>query len=131
MTHSFTVTALLPASPQTVYDTWLDSTGHSRMTGSPAHASATVGDPFDAWDGHISGRNLELAPGRRIVQSWRAEDYTEADGHSRIEVTLEPVPDGTRLILVHSNIPDNQTGHEAGWNKHYFEPMQVYFSRGK
>ena len=109
---------------------WLDSDGHTKMTGSPAHATALVGDAFDAWDGHISGTTLELEPGKRIVQSWKAEDYLESDGHSQIDVTLEPVEGGTRITLVHSNVPDNQTGHEAGWVTHYFEPMQRYFSRG-
>ncbi len=127
MTIEFTVTALLPAQPQAVYDAWLDSDGHSKMTGSPAHATANVGDPFDAWDGHITGKNLELEPGKRIVQSWRAEDYTESDGFSQIEVTLEAVEGGTKITLIHSNVPDNQTGHQAGWLSHYFEPMQDYF----
>ena len=127
MTIEFTVSDAIPAAPQAIYDAWLNSDGHSKMTGSPAHASANVGESFDAWNGHISGSNVELEPGRRIVQSWRAEDYTEADGHSQIEVTLEPVADGTRLTLVHSNVPDNQTGHQAGWVTHYFEPMKKYF----
>lgn len=127
MTIQFTVTAVIPASPKEIYDAWLDSEKHSRMTGSPAHATPNVGDSFDAWDGHITGQNLELQPAKRIVQSWRADDYTPQDGHSRIEVTLDAVADGTRITLVHSNVPDNQTGHEAGWVTHYFEPMQQYF----
>ena len=45
MTIEFTVTAIIPVSPQTIYDTWLDSEGHSKMTGSPAHATATVTSP--------------------------------------------------------------------------------------
>jgi uncharacterized protein YndB with AHSA1/START domain len=84
------------------------------MTGSPAHATANVGEPFDAWDGHITGQNLTLEPGNRIAQSWRADDYAESDGHSEIEVILEPVEGGTKITLVHSNVPDNQTGHQSG-----------------
>jgi len=127
MTIEFTVSDIIPASPQAIYDAWLDSEGHTKMTGSPAHATANVGDPFDAWEGYITGKNLELEAGKRIVQSWRAADYTESDGHSQIEVNLEAVKDGTKITLVHSNVPDNQTGHQAGWLSHYFEPMQNYF----
>ena len=127
MTIEFTVSDVIPASPQIIYDAWLNSDGHTKMTGSPALASAKVGDPFHAWDGHITGKNLKLDSGRRIVQSWRADDYTESDGYSQIEVTLEPVEGGTKITLVHSNVPDNQTGHQAGWVSHYFEPMKRYF----
>ncbi len=128
MTIQFTVSDVIPASPHAIYEAWLDSDGHTKMTGSPAHASASVGDPFDAWDGHISGTNLELEPDKRILQSWRAADYTKEDGHSQIEVTLEPIEGSTKITLVHSNVPDNQTGHQAGWVTHYFEPMKKYFS---
>ena len=73
MTLEFTVSAIIPASPETIYEAWLDSDGHTKMTGSPAHATANVGGAFDAWDGYISGKNLELKPGERIVQSWRGQ----------------------------------------------------------
>jgi uncharacterized protein YndB with AHSA1/START domain len=131
MTIEFTVSAVIPASPETIYDAWLDDDGHSKMTGSPAHAGANVGDPFDAWDGYISGQNLELDSGKRIVQSWRAKDYTESDGYSKIEVNFEPVEEGTRVTLFHSNVPDNQTGHQSGWVTHYFEPMIKYFGSNR
>ncbi len=127
MAHEFTVSVVIPASPQAIYEAWLDSEGHTKMTGSPAHITDKVGDAFDAWDGYISGRNLELVPGKWIVQAWRGKDYTEADGHSRIEITLAAAEGGTKLTLFHSNIPDNQTTHDTGWPKHYFEPMKKYF----
>ena len=131
MTIEFTVSAVVPTSPKTIYDAWLDTAGHTKMTGSPAHASPIVGESFEAWEGYISGVNLALEPGKRIVQSWRAQDYTEADGHSQIEVTFEPVDGGTKITLVHSNVPDNQGGHESGWGTHYFEPMKAYFEENE
>ena len=73
MTLEFSVSAVTPASPQAIYNAWLDSEGHTKMTGSPANSSANVGDSFDAWDGYITGKNLEIEPGKRIVQSWRTK----------------------------------------------------------
>lgn len=127
MTIEFTVSAVIPASPEEIYEAWLDSEGHSKMTGSPAHATAIVGDSFDAWDGYISGKNLELEPGKRIVQSWRGASYKNSDEDSQIEVIFEAVDDGTRITLTHTNVPDDQGSHEPGWTTHYFEPMQRYF----
>ncbi len=129
MAIEFTVSAVIPASPQTIYDAWLDSDGHTKMTGSPAHATPSVGDAFDAWDGYISGRNLELISGKRIVQSWRGSTYKESDEDSQIEVLFEAVEGGTRVTLAHTNVPDDQASHEPGWTKHYFEPMQNYFGK--
>lgn len=57
MTIEFSVSAVITASPEEIYDAWLDSNGHTKMTGSPAHATAKVGESFNAWDGYISGRN--------------------------------------------------------------------------
>ncbi len=99
------------------------------MTGSPAHATAIVGDSFDAWDGYISGKNLELQPGKRILQSWRGSSYKDSDGDSQIEVNFEPVDGGTRITLNHTNVPDDQASHEPGWTTHYFEPMKKHFEK--
>jgi hypothetical protein len=67
MSYQFTLREVIPATPQAIYDAWLDSDGHTGMTGGKAEASANPGAGFIAWDGYISGRNLDLAPGRHIV----------------------------------------------------------------
>ena len=66
------------------------------MTGGAATASAAVGGAFTAWDNYISGCNLALEPGRRIVQSWRTTRFTAEDADSQIEVLLEAVGGATR-----------------------------------
>jgi uncharacterized protein YndB with AHSA1/START domain len=128
MSYSFTLTDIIPAPPAAVYDAWLDSRAHGAMTGAKASQSPRIGAKVTAWDGYISGQNLELEPGRRIVQSWRTTKFTEADPDSRIAVTLRPVPGGTRLILRHSRVPDGHTSYEdGGWQNSYFTPMKAYF----
>jgi activator of HSP90 ATPase len=98
------------------------------MTGSAAKAKPEEGAAFSAWGRYIKGRNLTLEPGRRIVQSWRTTKFTRKDPDSQIEVLLEPVTNGTRLTLHHTNVPDGHTGYQdGGWQEHYFEPMKRYF----
>lgn len=129
MAFSFTLTDTIPATPRQIYDAWLDSRGHTAMTGSAAEASATEGGTFAAWGGYISGRNLTLEPGRRIVQSWRTTRFTAEDPDSRIEVLLEPAAGGSKITLHHSNVPDGHIGYQnGGWQEHYFAPMKRYFS---
>jgi uncharacterized protein YndB with AHSA1/START domain len=129
MGYDFSLTALIRATPQAIYDAWLDSRGHTEMTGGEAEMSTETGGVVSAWDGYISGRNLELVPHTRIVQSWRTTQFTEQDADSRIIVTLAPAAGGTILTLEHCNVPDGQTSYEqGGWQSHYFEPMQRYFA---
>jgi uncharacterized protein YndB with AHSA1/START domain len=127
MPIEFTVSDVVSATPQEVYEAWLSSDGHTEMTGGEAHASDSVGAKFDAWDGYISGKNLELAPGKRIVQSWRTTEFKKSEPDSRIEVTLEAVTGGTKVTLRHLNIPDDGGHYEQGWHDHYFEPMKERF----
>jgi uncharacterized protein YndB with AHSA1/START domain len=130
--YAFTLTTTIPASPQEVYEAWLDSVIHSEMTGGEASMSDETGVEVSAWDGYITGRNLELVPGERIVQSWRTTQFTDEHEDSRITVTLEAVEDGTLLTLEHTNVPDAQTSYEKdGWEKHYFGPMKEYFGNRK
>jgi len=128
MSYSFTLTTTLPAAAQEIYEAWLDSIAHSQMTGGEARMSDELGAEVSAWDGYISGRNLELVPGERIVQSWRTTQFADEQADSIITVTLEETADGTLLTLVHSNVPDEQRSYEeGGWQSNYFEPMQDYF----
>ena len=129
MPYAFTLTTTIPASAQEIYDAWLDSLTHSEMTRGEASMSDEVGAEVSAWDRYITGRNLELVPSERIVQSWRTTQFTDKHEDSIITVTLEEVEGGTLLTLVHSNVPDEQTSYEqAGWQEHYFEPMKEYFA---
>ena len=76
------------------------------------------------------GRNLELVPDRRIVQSWRTSEFAADDPDSTITIELTPLGAGTRLSLRHVGVPDGQTAYEkGGWRDNYFEPMKAYFAR--
>ena len=124
----FEVSALIPATPEQIFDAWLDSQGHAAMTGSPAKASPERGAEFEAWDGYIRGRNLVLERPARIVQSWRTTHFEASDPDSQIEVLLEPRGGGTQVTLRHTGLPAHGSQYETGWPTHYFEPMRSHFS---
>jgi len=128
MTESITVSALFNTSAQKIYQAWLNSHEHSGFTGSEAVVSARKGGKFTAWDGYISGKNLELTPFRRIVQTWRTTDFNENDPDSLIEIHFEEKNDKTTVTINHSNIPKGQgKGYKKGWTDFYFLPMKEYF----
>src|SRR5688572_30564748 len=124
-TESIRVSGIVSATPEHVYDAWLEGREHSAMTGGKATAAATVGAPFSAWDGYIWGRNLELERGHRIVQTWRTSEFPKDAADSRLEILLEPVEGGTRITFVHSELPETQSaGYRDGWRSFYLEPMK-------
>jgi uncharacterized protein YndB with AHSA1/START domain len=129
MPYDYSLTAFIPASARDIYNAWLDSLAHSEMTGGQANISSEPGGAFSAWDGYISGRNLELVPGERIVQAWRTTKFAEDHEDSIVTITLEDRDDGALLTLSHSNVPETHLGYEqGGWDTHYFEPMIAYFT---
>jgi len=127
MALEFEVSAKIDATPERIYAAWLDSQSHSDMTGGQAVVSAVEGERFEAWDGYISGLNLELESPRRIRQSWRTTEFAEDDEDSLLEVTFEPEGQGTLLRLRHWNLPDHGMQYRQGWVDAYFEPMKAYF----
>jgi uncharacterized protein YndB with AHSA1/START domain len=129
MAESFEVSKVLAVRPERLYGAWLDGAEHARFTGGPATGSARVGAPYSAWDGYIQGKNLELESPRRIVQSWRTSEFPEGAADSKVEVLFDAVEGGTRLTVRHTDIPDGQADrYRDGWDKHYFAPMEKYFS---
>ena len=129
MVETIELSTILPVSPEKLYRAWLDSAEHSAFTGGAAIIEPQVGGAFSAWDGYIQGLTLVLEPFRRIVQTWRSSDFPESSGDSRLEVLLDEVEAGTKLTLIHSEIPDGQgEEYRQGWVENYFDPMEEYFS---
>jgi activator of HSP90 ATPase len=119
-------TVTFKASPHEVYEMLMDSKKHAAFTGSPAEISREVGGAIMAFDGYITGKNIELIPDRKIVQSWRAIDWAE-DYFSTVTFELSAVPEGTRLDFIHANVPEGtEEEFTQGWIENYWEPMKVF-----
>jgi uncharacterized protein YndB with AHSA1/START domain len=129
MSERIELQRIVPTTPQRLYRAWLDGPTHAAMTGGAATVeSREVGGRFTAWDGYIDGVHLALEPGRRIFQSWRSDDFPADAPESHLEVRLARAPGGTRVTLVHREIPDGQgPASLEGCEAHYLEPMIRYF----
>ena len=125
-------TVIIPANPEEVYEAFVNARIHSEFTGSKATGKPTVGGKFTAWDGYIFGKILELEKGKRIVQEWKTTDWAEGYAPSRLELTFEKVENGTKIVMVQSNVPEEQADELAdGWDEFYWKPLKEYFSRKK
>jgi activator of HSP90 ATPase len=111
------------ANPKKVYDSLLDAKAFAAFTGAPATIDANVGGAISGFGGMITGINVELVPGKRIVQAWRAGNWPEGI-HSIVTFNLAPAGNGTKLTLDHSGAPDgSEEMLEGGWHKMYWEPL--------
>ena len=62
------------------------------------------------------------------MQAWRTTEFAPGDPDSRLEVLLEKTARGTKVTLVHTNIPAGQgPEYRKGWLDFYFKPMKEYF----
>jgi Activator of HSP90 ATPase len=128
MKNGFTLSETIHATPAEIYEAWLSSEGHAVLTGSPAKVDGNVGGEFSAWDGYIFGRTLELTPNQRIVQAWRTSEFPDKAPDSHLELLLEEVAEGTKITLIHSDMPEDQAdSYRQGWEDFYFKPMKKYF----
>ena len=79
------------------------------------------------------GTFLLLMPGRMIVQTWRGSNWKRSDLDSVLTFTFEGVPGGSRLTMVHANVPDANAksigSRTGGWHGHYWRPWKAYLKR--
>jgi activator of HSP90 ATPase len=120
----------IPAKPEEVYDAIMDEKKHAAFTGSKAVINPKVGGKFTAWDGYISGKNIKLERGKRIVQEWKTTEWPDYPP-SMLELLFKSKNNGTELTMVHSKVPLEQAeSYRKGWYDSYWEPMKKYF-KGK
>ena len=117
------------ASPAKVYDLLADSRKHSAVAGKKATISRKVGGTFSACGNDVSGVNVDLVPGRRIVQAWRHQRFPEGV-FSMAAFTLTPTPDGgTELVLTHRGVPKDLIPEtERTWREQYWSRIKAYLA---
>ena len=118
-----TVSRTIPASPAEVFDVWLDPKspggpwfGPERVILNPVvdglyyHCVLHEGRTWAHY-----GRFVRLDRPRVIEHTWMSEATRGLE--STVTVTLEPKGNETLLTLRHSDLPDDEMGHqhEEGW----------------
>lgn len=117
------------APPATVYDILADAKKLSAVTGMKATISRKIGGTFSISENEVSGINVDLVPGRRIVQAWRHRRFPEGI-FSMAAVTLTPTADGgTELVLTHRGVPKELIPEtELAWREQYWSRIKAYLA---
>lgn len=116
--------------PEVLYELLTDSRKYTDLTGEKAEISRKVGGTFSVQGGLITGINVDLVPGKRIVQAWRNIDFPEGI-FSMAAFTLTSLKDRTaELVLVHRGVPKALIPDiENMWRKNYWEKIKSYIIR--
>jgi uncharacterized protein YndB with AHSA1/START domain len=131
-TRTIVQKVIIPATPDEVYEAFMDPEKHSEFTNTMTTGSKEVGGEISASDGYISAKNIELKKGKRIVQEWTTTEWPEGYPPSLLELDLKKVPHGTELTMTHSEVPDEQADDYAeGWMDYYWNPLVEYFKRSR
>jgi uncharacterized protein YndB with AHSA1/START domain len=114
----------ISASPSAVFKCLTDSASFEKMTGGrKADISKEVGGAASMFGGDIRAVNVEIVPGKRLVQSWRSSNWPEG-AHSIVRFELKAEGKGTKLIFDQAGYPEGaQDMLSGGWHKMYWEPM--------
>ncbi|MBX3658117.1 MAG: SRPBCC domain-containing protein [Ramlibacter sp.] len=132
-TQDIVVDEVLPHAPETIWKTLTTGALMARWLMEPHGFAPVPGTRFTyqtkaagEWDGTIHCEVLEVVPNERFVYAWRGGHESNSGYGSPLDTvvtfTLTPVPEGTRLRLVHSGFitPTNDTAFQNmsnGWRK--------------
>jgi uncharacterized protein YndB with AHSA1/START domain len=128
-------TISIAASPETVWEFFVDPEKLTRWKGMQAELDPTPGGIYrcEVIPGHTArGEFVELDRPHRLVFTWGWENESAVPpGTSTIEVELTPEGDGTSLHFVHRDLPDAEAAasHAHGWD-HYLPRLEVAASGG-
>jgi len=126
-------TVYFDAPPHAVFEALIDAKTHAAFTGDTARIARRAGGAFSVWGGYATGKTLRLEEDKVIVQSWRTTDFAPDDKDSKVMFHFSRKGAGTRLMFVHSDVPDDQVeAIKQGWIDFYWTPLKAYLaSKGK
>jgi uncharacterized protein YndB with AHSA1/START domain len=118
-TEPLTASVHIEATPEQVFEYFTSPEAFVRWMGERALLQPAPGGAFevDINGVPVRGRYLEVDPPRRVVVSWGVAGSSGLPpGATQVEFTLSPTEAGTRLHLVHRNLPPDQAAmHGTGW----------------
>lgn len=122
-------TVTLPCTPKQAYDLLMTTRLHAAFTQHKAKVSTKVGGKVEAYDGYIEACNLELKPGKRIVQAWRTNEWP-AGWFSKATWTFTKANGGTKLAFSQTHVPvKGYDDLKDGWKLWYWDLMKQYLAK--
>lgn len=114
----------IAGSPQAVYEVLTSTEKFEAMTGGrAAKISGEVGGRSTMFGGDIQAHNVELVPGKLIVQAWRSNAWPEGV-YSICRFSLSAEGGGTKMVFDQAGYPDEAHDMlDGGWHQMYWQPL--------
>ncbi|HYJ49106.1 MAG TPA: SRPBCC domain-containing protein [Microbacterium sp.] len=123
----------IAATPETVFGYLVTDAGITAWMGDWARVEPVLGGAFAVNIAGYGARGtfLEIDPPRRVTVSWGFEGSdTLPPGSSTVSFELSPTRAGTRLEVVHTDLPEGEVpGHVDGWD-HFLPRLAIAASGG-
>jgi uncharacterized protein YndB with AHSA1/START domain len=117
-------TFFINANRDEIFNALTNSLSIELWTGYPAEMEPLPGKEFSLWEGDITGKNLEIIPGNKIVQEWY---FNDPDNISIVTIELVDEKNGTRINLLHTNVPEDAFKNLVyGWKEYFFGALKKY-----
>jgi uncharacterized protein YndB with AHSA1/START domain len=118
------------AEPKAVYEALMDTRRHKKFTGADAKISKRVGGDVSCYDGYINAINVELEPGKRIVQAWRGRDFGVGIWSIATFALKKARGKKTTLNFTQYGVPDEHfSSMSKGWREAYWDKLNDYFAK--
>ena len=112
----------ITADPEEVFAALTNPFQIELWSGYPADMKAEEGYVFSLWEGDITGVNLEVVPGKLLVQEWF---FGEQEKQSIGRITLKKEGARTLVGLTHTHIPEDVYEEiTGGWKEYYLEAIK-------
>ncbi len=115
------------ATPADLYQTLMDGKRHGALSGQPTTVSHRVGGKWKV--GHdLEGKNLKLTKDKRIVQTWRANNWPKGV-YSKATFALAKAPGGAKITFTQTGVPSQYLKEiSTGWKAYYWGPLRKAFA---
>jgi activator of HSP90 ATPase len=125
-------TVVLPASAEALFDMYLDPNGHQAITGAPVVIGSEKGARFEAFNGSLTGKIIDVVRPWLIVQFWRSTEFKDTDPDSILILFFTQEGDQGRIDLIHLDVPDQDfEGVTRGWEQYYWKPWRAHLKRNR
>ena len=123
----------IAAAPEIVFDYLTTVDGMTAWMGQHADLDPQPGGRFavDIAGYPVRGRYLQVVRPERVVVSWGFAGNADLPaGASTVELRLSEIDGGTRVDLIHSDLPDTAVpGHADGW-QHFLPRLAIAVAGG-
>jgi len=118
------------ATPSDIYATLMDGKRHGALSGQATKVSPRVGGKWNV--GHdLEGKNLKLVKDKRIVQTWRANNWPKGV-YSKATFALAKANGGTRITFSQTGVPSQFYKEiSTGWRSYYWGPLRKTFAKAR